>query len=504
MDSTSVLQRKLDALSDGDTLVIPKGQYLISGTLKCQGRSNITIRGEDAEIICSESLVGGTALEVGSPQIKYSLDAKQIQVTKGSLSIPISLPTDIVSVGDFITIFNGTPQNTSITSYGYSDGIIARITSIDTASIKVSITPHTSFIADRVRVFSTINNINIEGLKITTSANISNIAIALRYAVNSTIKNCTLKGQGRSGIYFCGINGKVENCIIDDWQDKNPIEGSQIGYGIALVGHNMLAYRNYISNCKHCISAAERYYMSTGVVYEKNIVYGNSEWAQVLDMHGNAQGTMQENQIFNANSHGLAIRGEGQSAIGNKIYFGSYGQKYKTAILVGEAHTGNARIEGNYAYNLEGTGVMITLNSDCDIKNLSIRDNFADSDTYISTSNNTYLLKDVIIDGGKGGGIYISRNAKNLKIKNINIETGKYDWGLGIFIGNTDSTNVIVDGVTITHYDKAGGDCIRFTNGQNRFRNITFIKGKETNLFNDINKTNNSETTDYQFEQLLA
>jgi hypothetical protein len=269
-DNVAAIQKALDALKDGDTLLLPAGKYFVSTGLKCSGKSNITIRGQDAELYFGTTATG-TLFQVGTadPQYYQNISAA---VVVGNPVIPVVVNKEQVHVGDSVYIYNSTPIRTP-GSDGYYDGVYSRITAIADSSITLEIAPNNTFVADKLRSAPAVANVIVEGLKVYTGGiNISNTGINLNNAYNSIIRHCGVYGPGRTGIAITGINCRVEDCQITDWKDLNAPDGAHIGYGIALTGHNVIAYQNHIAHCKHSITTSGMLWLSTGIIYEKNMV----------------------------------------------------------------------------------------------------------------------------------------------------------------------------------------------------------------------------------------
>lgn len=138
-----------------------------------------------------------------------------------------------------------------------------------------------------------------------------NIAINCNGAINSSFENITLIGNGAlTGLQVSGINNNIRKCNIKEFFDTDKI--GVTGYGINISGNNNVVEQNIINNCRHCITSAERSYLSRGIIIRNNNVSANSPTSNFynacIDVHGCCEAIISDNIINVARGIAFQIR----------------------------------------------------------------------------------------------------------------------------------------------------------------------------------------------------
>lgn len=343
--------------------------------------SNVTIVGNGATLKPGPSFTtkySHPVITTANNKTDYSATGISISITKGSSKFSYSKASSL-KAGSIVWLAG--PQYIAYGDGIYTYGWYGTIESISGTTVTMN-TPSThTYKATAINQYVTTRNVAIKGLNVNLKGRKLGYGIGLINAVNSSVSACFVEGSGTTTSAEVGINASGINLEIRTNKVRNMRIGNSIGYGINVSGHNIRVKDNDVAVARHCITSAERFYMSTNITFSNNKV-DSGPGAAPLDFHGNTSGTIDLNTIYsttpniaavmvrNGNTvvsnntitmtnasgtriYGVALSENGftnVSIIKNKIYFkGTRGAVYAVADFSVSGTVDNLRIAENYS-----------------------------------------------------------------------------------------------------------------------------------------------------------
>jgi hypothetical protein len=320
----------------------------------------------------------------------HSNTATTINIKDGSAEFTYG-DTSALHVGDIVRIEGDTsyfdPQFNQLYNYGHMSQVKSKSGNVITLT-NPAIEP---FTGSKLYVYRSLDRIEIFDLNFDHGNTSVFGSLHLEYCTNSKVDGGRYRGNGlgQLGVLIdANINALVQRLDIDGY--SNLVGTSPIGYGIGLIGHNVTAFKNRISDCKHALATSDRRYMSTGLIMDSNICYGLKVLGNTapLDYHANARGKAINNTIYSFNAIGAQFRDGGIDVIDNTIIINNEGSvplTYKGLIFY-EKYFGENRIEGNKVFFHHTTNPLGTFALQIDVtvankrgvknKNVTVRKNF--------------------------------------------------------------------------------------------------------------------------------
>jgi hypothetical protein len=366
-DDTARLQRALNALTNGSTLVFELNKsYTISSPLNIPASlQNITFEGNNATLISNLPVNNNgangdatqfTILKDTINQIKSGI-IPTVNITQGDTTITFN-SADIsgVQVGDVVVI--NTSKNLYSTNSVYKAGSLRFVKSVSSTQLTLDDEIETSLNISvdnvTVSIYRPVNNVFIKNLNVQLANNGFQGGIWFRYVNGLTVKDCRFIGGGQQfwGINANGFNIRIENVTCNEFLDNS----LSFGYGVIVSGHNIRVNKGTFYRCKHGIAAGASSFINTDIGYYHN--YATDPQLSAFDAHGSCQQVkMINNVVVNAGKSwaacGLWARGNNFEIIGNTIRAAKNKTNSVSGIKVIECATNGITISGNKIYDCD-------------------------------------------------------------------------------------------------------------------------------------------------------
>ena len=425
------IQKALDSASNGDTIIIPSGDYYITSRVYQKDKS-LTLKGEGTVTIHLNTGSGshnGLYFE-GSEITEGKLPTSS---KKGDTQITLSDASQ-VKKNDLIKIWKQVywcPLD-----YGKDDetgpqltGELYKIESVSGNTVTLNeplLRDYGLSDSPRYEIRRPIE-IHVSNIRFQDSGKTTpNEALSIRYCIDSSVKDCWFKDSGMSAIsFYSSFNVEASNNEIYDCLKP----GSGYGVGIWSGTAYALVENNHIENCRHAVTGNtdERSTLVRGVIIKNNYMVGATiAGANVVDAHNVALDyVVTNNEIHPGN--GFYAFGDGTltSLFANNKIYGGYGA------VANRGSTDN--------------GVHI------------VRDNYIEGDsvfTYRGTwyaKGTTLLIENNIQKGGRSGVYFGDADKEQVAYDNIVIRKNEFSdiSGYGVYVlCNQDDENIeITDNV---------------------------------------------------------
>lgn len=363
IDSDYLTPEMFGAKGDGVTddgaaiqamLNVPGSEYRFKAGSVYITSSQLFIRHSNSKLLGNNAIIkpkagfpsSGILLQTSNTAPNYSNQGVSINLQKGSPAILVPNASTLLKVGDFIR-FEGNHKfvnGDQIYSYGH----VAEIKAINGETVILSIVPIETFTATKIYTYTILKGISISELNFDHAGLPVFGSLHLHYCINSRINGGKFQGTGTGefGIFLDqNINSMVELAEIEGYPNL-----TGIGYGVSITGHNVLAFKNKISDCKHALTTGDRRFMSTGVNFDSNVCYGlaQNQNTAPLDYHGNSRGQAKNNQIYSFAPTGAQLRDGGIDFIDNTVFLNWSGEAVTLkGLALLELFFGENKIEGN-------------------------------------------------------------------------------------------------------------------------------------------------------------
>lgn len=408
IDSDFITPEMFGAKGDGVTddlaalqacLNVPNARYMFRKDAIYAVSNEVLIKNTDSQIIGNNATIKAFSspgpnlppnaflMRTGNSTAVYSHTTTSINIKNGSAEFVFE-DTAALNIGDIVRIEGGISySNTELANQTYNYGHMSQIKSKMGNVITLTNPAIEPFTGSKIYAYHTLDRIEISNLNFDHSSSLFFGSLQLSYCTNLKIDGGRYRGNGlgQLGVLIdANINALVQRLDIDGY--SNLVGSSPVGYGIGMIGHNVTAFKNRISDCKHALATSDRRYMSTGLIMDSNICYGLKVLGNTapLDYHGNARGKAINNTIYSFNAIGAQFRDGGIDVIDNTVIINNQGTEpltYKGLIFY-EKYFGENRIEGNKVFfhhttNPLGTfALQIDVNDSIQNKNVSVRKNF--------------------------------------------------------------------------------------------------------------------------------
>ena len=464
-DDTEAIQNALDNIpSHGILKFEPYRTYKTTSTLFKYG-SDFIIDGNNSVIDYK-----GTGVEailyVGSNLKKSFKNLSDFQINKQNKCIDLNNFLEIynaLDVGDTILLTDNNSNNN-----GYKDGLLTIVLSKDSNKIYVSNLAHKNINATEVSVFSKSENITISNIDINCSGSKKSIGLQINMINKFKVSNCNINGdRGRQGINAIGFSGNIVNCTANNFFDELKIDNIS-GYGVAVSGKNIVVEKCVLENCKHTITASDRRFYSTNIIYRDNVFKGcNAENVSlsgaIVDIHGNAEGII-ENNIIDAgeyhNGYLMYLRNDNIVVKNNVLRNAKNG--IQKAISFSDIATNNITIENNTIY---GEGSIYIETSSEQISNVIISNNRLEKGSIYLGMNVTDIYKNINITNNivYGDCLQFKCKLQDVIISNNILTADDSKWSTCIALGDSvESKNILINSNKLKHFGN-GGTPVRFS-----------------------------------------
>jgi hypothetical protein len=371
-----------------DAIYAVSNEVFIKNTNSQIDGNNATIKAKLSSTFPANSFLmrTGNRIEI------HSNTAVAISIKDGSAEFVYAGADTALHVGEIVRIEGGVSySNSQLANQTYNYGHMSQIKSITGNVVTLTDPAIEPFTGSKLYVYRSLDRIEISNLNFDHGTSSVFGSLHLAYCTNSKIEGGNYRGNGlgQLGVLIdANINTLVQRLDIDGY--SNLVGDSPIGYGIGLIGHNVTAFKNRISDCKHALATSDRRYMSTGLIMDSNICYGLKVLGNTapLDYHGNARGKAINNTIYSFNAIGAQFRDGGIDVIDNTIIINNQGNAALTykGIIFYEKYFGENRIEGNKVFFHHTTNPLGTFALQIDVnvgpnegvknRNVTVRKNF--------------------------------------------------------------------------------------------------------------------------------
>ena len=491
-DDTKAIQEALNNIPYNGVLRFePYATYKTTSALYKHG-SDFTIEGNNSTIdykgIDIENIltVGGY-LKNSFKKLSY------IQIKEQNNYINLSGFQDIynsIEIGDTLLLTDSDSDNN-----GYKDGLLTVVTHKENTFITVSNLAHKDINATDILVYSKSENISVNNLNINSSGSMRSIGLQINAVNKFKVFNCNMNGdKGRQGINAFGFNGNILNCTANNFFDELLID-NRTGYGVAVSGKNITVEKCVLENCKHTISASDRRYYSTNIIYRDNIFKGCAKenvslCEAIVDIHGNAEGIVENNLIDAGEYHSgyLMYFRNNNIFVKNNIIRNTRKNNQK-AICFSDIAVSNIVIDNNTVY---GEGSIYIETDKENLSNITICNNKLENGFINIGGKETQTFKNLNISNNivYGNCLQFLCTLKDVIISNNIFTAYDYNWRTCIGLGDsTQSKNILINSNKLKHFGN-GGTPIRFSCNNVSITNniIEYPSG------NPINNMNSSES----------
>jgi hypothetical protein len=278
LDSTSAITKCINAMSDGDVMYFPDGDYAFTNITITK---DISIIGDNANLYCLST--SGIAFLNYSPVTRASYTpTSNILASDKTLVVPAGIDLSSVSVGDIVFIKSNKAYNSSPS---FKQGSVLKISAINsnTLTLNSSIQYDLSTTDGvTVYVYKAFKNANVTGININLVNNSSLIGLYINCGVNITVSKCVVDGGGynSAGVWLrmC-FDSHVEKIHAKGFKDLS----LSIGYGVVVSGKFITVSKCSIKDCKSSISAGDNEFTNYNILICEN--YSES----IIGAHGSCQ-----------------------------------------------------------------------------------------------------------------------------------------------------------------------------------------------------------------------
>ena len=464
-DDTEAIQNALDNIPPHGILKFePYKTYKTTSTL-CKYGSNFKIDGNNS-VIDYKGTREESILYVGSNLKKTFKNLTNFQINKQNKCIDLNYFLELynaLEVGDTILLTDNNSDNN-----GYKDGLLTIVLSKDDNKIYVSNLAHKNINVTEVSIFGKSENITISNIDINCSGSKRSIGLQINMTNKFKVSNCNINGdRGRQGINVIGFSGNIVNCTANNFFDELKIDNIS-GYGIAVSGKNIIVEKCLLENCKHTITASDRRFYSTNIIYRDNVFKGcNAETVKlcgaIVDIHGNAEGIVENNIIDAGEYHSgylMYLRNDNIVVKNNVLRNAKIG--IQKAIGFSDIATNNITIENNTVY---GEGSIYIETSSEQISNVIISNNRLEKGSIYLGMNLSDIYKNINITNNivYGDCLQFKCKLQDAIISNNILTADDSKWSTCIALGDsTESKNILINSNKLKHSGN-GGTPIRFT-----------------------------------------
>jgi hypothetical protein len=414
--------------------------------------SNVTVIGNKAILKPNSSFPKVSDIPVittDNNQLTYSASSS-IYVQKGYTTFSYGKAA-YLKVGALVLLSGPT----YVASYQY--GWYGKIVSISGSTVTLSNPATQSFTASTLVQYKISNNVHIKSLFVNLKGRTLGCGIRLKNATNSTVEYCFVESDPTTTSAELGINVTGVNLGVLYNKVRNiRLANDGVGYGISVSGHNITVKGNDVAVARHCITSPGRTYMSTNILYLKNIVNSGAGSAP-LDLHGNASGKIDSNTVTctTPSTTGILVRNKNTVVTNNTITVYNLTGADVYGIAIQENATDAITITKNKVYyksNYSGISAFANFATSGVINNLRISGNYFQGRIKLTDSIGT----NIHIDSNKFEGNTIFYACVNLEyciIKefyiqgntfinnfgdayNFTVSTGKYTGSKGYIRNN--------------------------------------------------------------------
>lgn len=381
-------------------LDVPNARYMLRKNAIYAVSKQVLIKNSNSQIIGNNATIKARSFANPSNTFimrtanftpVYSNTATTVNVVDGSAEF-IYNDTTALHVGDIIRIEGEISySNSQLANQTYNYGHMSQVKNKSGNVITLTNPAIETFTGTKLYAYRALDRVEISDLNFDHDTSLVFGSLQLSYCTNSRIDGGKYGGNGlgQLGVLIdANINTLVQRLDIDGY--SNLVGSSPIGYGIGMIGHNVTAFKNRISNCKHALATSDRRYMSTGLIMDSNICYGLKVLGNTapLDYHGNARGKAINNTIYSFNAIGAQFRDGGIDVIDNTIIINNEGSESLTykGLIFYEKYFGENRIEGNKVFFHHTTNPLAVFALQIDVrvdslegvknKNVTVRKNF--------------------------------------------------------------------------------------------------------------------------------
>ncbi|MDD3006964.1 MAG: hypothetical protein PHX30_05310 [Candidatus Pacebacteria bacterium] len=347
------IQSALDKAANGDTVVVPAGEYYLTKQIYQKGKS-LSLIGEGTVNFYLQAPAARAADVhfMGSfiANRRFGANAK-----KGDSQVILTDASQVIS-GDLIKIW----KDVQWCPLDYPDQPTGEMYLIKSVSGNV-VTLNQPLLRDysltqspQADIYRPVE-IHVDNIRFHDSgATTMHESLGILYGINSSVTNSWFSDSGMSAVSFYSSfdirveKNEIRNCIL-----------SGSGYGIGIWDSTAFAYvaDNYVENCRHAVTGneSERKGLIRDVLITGNTFKGASiNGANVIDAHNVViDYTVTKNKVYpTANFYAFADGSEQSTFSDNEIYGG-----YGAVIRRGSVNGGTHIIKDNYT---EGSTASFT------------------------------------------------------------------------------------------------------------------------------------------------
>lgn len=363
-DDTLSIQAAFDSLHDGDTLVFPAGDYVISESLLVPDLSRLTIQGTGA--VLSNGLAVGQMTMLTRANNSFEIAGATVteDISAGDSTITVN-DSGVFALGDVVFI----SSSEAFDKNDYYRGDVLTIEAI----VGNVVTLSDSFVFDMTHDTITLKKLcpldgfKLDGLTFRPNG-ATDTCMNLCALVNFRVSGVTVSPvtSCRNGIVLSGCQlGTVERCATSNCYEP----AGSTNYGIDVTGNYITARENSGAGCRHELTSAARTFVSRGITFRDNVSSGNRGTA-AFDFHGLVyDGRMSGNVAVNCAS-GINARSPYKTTIqGNTLdLVGASGVGVNCVddlnnanVLSGYIITENRITGGQYQIKADGCGLRETV-----------------------------------------------------------------------------------------------------------------------------------------------
>lgn len=387
------------ALNSGNKQVyFETGKTYITGSVLFVP-SDVTVTGNGATLKPNSSFTTYNHPVIGtySKPVTFSESGISIAVKKDVSTFSYAKAASL-KVGSIVLLKGPTYVTYGSNTYEY--GWYASVTGINGTTVTLSIPSTHAYTATSITQYVTSKNIHIKGLNVNLKGRKAGYGVGLAHSIGSSIESCFVESDPTTTSAPVGISATGLNLYVSKNKVRNIRLGSGVGYGINISGHNITVSENDVAVARHCITSAQRNYISTGINILKNTVNCGPGGAPI-DFHGNTSGKIDGNIVYSTtpNIVGIMVRNHNTVVSNNTININNASGKSVYGVGLSENGFTNITISKNKIY-FKGTSGTVASVSDFSVAGTL-------SNIYI-TGN--YCQAGIRLDAALGLGIHIDSN----------------------------------------------------------------------------------------------
>ena len=414
------IQRAIDSAKNGDTVIIPAGDYQVTKRVFQRGKS-FNLIGEGTVNIYLKTGAGsqnGFYFE-GSSVCSGTItqDAKQ-----GDTSIILNDASQ-VHAGDLLKIW----KHVLWCPLDYNDQLTGEMYKVESVSGN-TVTLNEPLLRDydlsdtvQISVSRPIE-IHVSNIRFLDSGRtVENEGLSIRHCIDSSVKDCFFSDSGMSGVsFYSSFNVEASNNEIKDCLRP----GSGYGVGIWSGTAYTLIENNKILNCRHCVTGNtdERISLIRGVTITGNYMTGGElAGANVVDAHNVALDyEVTNNEIYPGSSYYAFGDGTLYSIFSDNKIYGGYGAVANRGSTDNGVHiVKDNYVEGNNVFLYRGMwwakGNSLTIENN---KQVGGRYGvFFGDEEKEQVAYDNIIIRGNSFDNIQGQGIYIECNQNNENIE---------------------------------------------------------------------------------------